>query len=214
MSITINFGSSPEEIHSVGELGGDIWDIIFTYKEVMEDDAVVHMLQKFMDINDTVWFNKRNALEYAKKNKIVCSYGGRVSLREIRLRIVFSLFNRKIPSAKPMLAQNYNSWWNQVKNAGNWDQEDINLFILAETQSSSNPRRGPECSCSNEWATGFTEHVCDCCLQDMRQTYTGHPEFLDAMESGWRRGLTTPSEKRRAKIQAWREANPGVGEWG
>ena len=37
MSITINFGSSPEEIHEIGELGGDIWDIIFTYKEIAEE---------------------------------------------------------------------------------------------------------------------------------------------------------------------------------
>jgi len=37
MSTTIKFGSSPEEIHSVGELGADIWDIIFTYKEMAEE---------------------------------------------------------------------------------------------------------------------------------------------------------------------------------
>jgi len=36
MSITINFGSAPEEIHWFGDVAPEIWDIIYTFKEEAE----------------------------------------------------------------------------------------------------------------------------------------------------------------------------------
>ena len=36
MSITINFGSAPEEIHWFGDVAPEIWDIIYTFKEDAE----------------------------------------------------------------------------------------------------------------------------------------------------------------------------------
>ena len=35
-TISINFGSSPEEIHFVGDLAPELWDLIYTYKSEAE----------------------------------------------------------------------------------------------------------------------------------------------------------------------------------
>jgi len=37
MSIKINFGASPKEIHYVGDIVPEIWDMIYTYKDVFEE---------------------------------------------------------------------------------------------------------------------------------------------------------------------------------
>ena len=37
MSIAINFGSAPEEIHWFGGVAPEIWDIIYTFKEIAEE---------------------------------------------------------------------------------------------------------------------------------------------------------------------------------
>ena len=63
MSIKIKFGSSPEAIHSVGNLGEDIWDIIYTLKEEVE-------LRDAAEIPD--WWIKKICRMMSKDMKAFC----------------------------------------------------------------------------------------------------------------------------------------------
>ena len=139
MSIAINFGSSPEEFHSVGDLGADIWDIIFTYKEIAEDAAIQHIVNKFKEISVRV-LNIADGLqshyqkEYCRANKIPMTYNGSKIDDDgdvAVVAVVFQQFHRKMPSVKNLPAK----WKKQglpnalVKEC--WEQEDINLFLIA-----------------------------------------------------------------------------------
>ena len=195
MSITINFGSSPEEIHSVGELGGDIWDIIFTYKEIAEErDFIQPIVDKFKKIDRCVlgigtsgatggvgYYQKM----YCQENKIPQSYNGKCYGSDddvMVVALVFHHFHRKMPSARNLPAE----WkkkglrWKIVEEF--WEQEDQNLFLIAKAFTG--------CQCG--WRDGVEEH-----LKFWKRNgieYTGCPQFiqmgLDRREEYYRRNRT------------------------
>ncbi len=194
MSIAINFGSSPEEIHSVGDLGGDIWDIIFTWKEIAENAAIQHVADKFKKIDRCVlgigcsgatggvgYYQKM----YCQENKIPQSYNGKCYGSDddvMVVAIVFHHFHRKMPSARNLPAE----WkkkglrWKIVEEC--WEQEDQNLFLIAKAFT------GDHCS----WRDGVENHLKFWKMDGIE--YTGCRQFiqmgLDRREEYYRRNRT------------------------
>ena len=57
MTNAIKFGSSPAEIHSVGNLAPEIWDMIWTWKDICEkQDKLNHGMKKVLLNIDNVAF--------------------------------------------------------------------------------------------------------------------------------------------------------------
>jgi len=198
MSIAINFGSSPEEIHSVGDLGEDIWDIIYTWKEIAEEqDAIQHIVNKFNKLSRRVlgigtsgatgglkYYQK----DYCRENKIPMTYNGSGSYHAtdddvMVVAIVFNHFHRKMPSAR-----NLPDHWKKrglsrhlVKEC--WDQEDQNLFLIAKSFTDGYART-PE-RFLKSWVVGDIEYTG--CLEfiqmgiDRRNEYYDRPDVIAAL---------------------------------
>jgi hypothetical protein len=129
MSATIKFGSSPEEIHWVGELGADIWDMIYTYKEMAEKQTYFEKFDKLM--YGFPGLDEKERKNYCKANKIYQSYHKRSGKEEKMARIVFATFGRKMPSPKEFPAGSGSGigWYNKVEN---WCDEDRDLYLCCQ----------------------------------------------------------------------------------
>ena len=195
MSITIKFGSSPEEIHSVGDLGEDIWDIIFTYKEIAEErDFIQPIVDKFKKMSRRQlgiggWAGRQPQEEYCRENKIKMSYNNSICfhnhLYDMTCAIVFHHFHRKMPSAKSLPAK----WkkkglqWEMVKEC--WEQEDQNLFLIAMAFTGDVSWRDSVEVVLNDWKEerGIEYTGCPQFIQmglDRRKEYYNRPEVIAA----------------------------------
>jgi len=123
MSIKINFGASPKEIHYVGDIVPEIWDMIYTYKDVFEERDNFEKFDKFVEIS-------LDHKKYCKANNIPQSYNKCSGEKERFVRIVFDTFNRKIPSPKTFPAGSGSGigWDNKVEH---WCEEDRDLYVMA-----------------------------------------------------------------------------------
>ena len=145
MSIAINFGSAPEEIHWFGGVAPEIWDIIYTFKENAEErDFIQPIVDKFKKIPHralgigTSWATgglEYEQKEYCRENKIKMSYNGKCYGSDddvMVVAIVFHLFHRKMPSARnlPVGWKKKGLRWKIVEEC--WEQEDQNLFLIAK----------------------------------------------------------------------------------
>jgi len=197
MSITINFGSSPEEIHSVGDLGGDIWDIIFTWKEIAEEQELIQpIVDKFKKISRRVLgiqgignvCNEYYQKEYCRENKIPQSYNGKEWGSDddvMVVAIVFQQFHRKLPSARKLPDQ-WKKRGLQLKIVKHfWEQEDQNMFLIAKSFTEGYYRREEEVGPFLEhWARKGIEYTgCPQFIQmglDRRAEYYSRPEYAAA----------------------------------
>ena len=127
MSITINFGASPKEIHYHGDIVPEIWDMIWTWKDIYEKQDKATYFEKF---DKLARIRLDDHKEYCKANNIAQSYNKCSGEKERFVRIVFHTFNRKIPSPKTFPAGSGSGigWENKVEH---WCEEDRDLYVMA-----------------------------------------------------------------------------------